>query len=82
MNQNTQETDKKQKIKKIISDQLGISLNELRDNADLTDDLNAEGIEIADLLAKLEKEFTTNLSAEDAVNLKTVEDIITFFQES
>jgi acyl carrier protein len=78
MNPKKLEIKKKQKIRRIISDHLGISLNELTENADLRDDLNAEELEIADLLAKLEEVFATNLSPEDAIRFKTVGDITDF----
>lgn len=77
-----QETNRSNEIKKIISDHLGISLTELIESADLRTDLNAEKIEISDLLSKLEKEFSVNLFAENLSNFKTVDDIIEFFKES
>lgn len=75
-------TNKEDKIKKIVSDHLGISPKELTESADLREDLNAEEVEIADLLAKLEKECAVNLSVEDASTLKTVGDIMEFFKET
>lgn len=74
--------DDEQKIKKIISDHLGIAIQELTAEADLRKDLNAEDLEIADLLTKLEKEFSQKVSPEDARHLKTVNDIVALFQEA
>lgn len=70
------------KIKEIISNQLGISIQELTPNADLRQDLNAEEIEIADLLTKLEKEFATKIHLDESITIKTVSDIVEFFKES
>ena len=77
-----QRTNKEDKIKKIVSDHLGISPKELTESADLREDLNAEEVEIADLLAKLENECAVNLSVEDAGTLKTIGDIMEFFKET
>ncbi len=71
-----------EKIKKIISDQLGIAAQELTPNADLRKDLNAEDLEVADLFTKLEKEFSQHVTSQDARKLRTVNDIVAFFQET
>ncbi len=71
-----------EKIRKIISDHLGIAIQEVTLAADLRKDLNAEELEIADLLTKLEKEFSQTVTAHDARRLKTVNDVIAFFQEA
>jgi acyl carrier protein len=68
------------KIKQIISEHLGVPLKELKNQSDLRQDLNAQDLEITDLLMKLEKEFSQTISQEDARRLKTVNDIIDLFQ--
>lgn len=65
----------------MISDRLGISLGELPANADLREDLNAEELEIADLLTTLEKELDVPLSPDEAKRMKTVGDVLDFFEE-
>jgi acyl carrier protein len=69
------------KIKSILSDHLGIAVQDLTPNADLREDLNAEELEIADLLMKLEKELAIRISREDAKRIKTVGDILEYFQD-
>lgn len=69
-----------QKIIKIISLHLGIPKNEIQENSYLKEDLNAQNIEIADLLMKLEKEFSIRLSPQEAQNIETVRDIIDIFK--
>jgi len=71
-----------EKIKKIISDHLGIAIQDVTLDADLRKDLNAEDLEISDLFTKLEKEFSQTVTPEDAKHLKTVNDVIIFFQET
>ena len=68
--------DEDQKILTIISEHLGISKNELTLDSDLREDLNAQDIEIADLIMKLEKEFALHLSSDDVKNVKTIRDIL------
>lgn len=68
--------EEKQKILKIISDYLGISPEELKPEADLREDLNAQDLEITDLIMHLEKEFSLTFSPDDTKRLKTVSDLI------
>lgn len=70
-----------QKIKKLISNHLGTPTDELHREADLRQDLNAEELEVVDLLTKLEKEFQVDLSPEERKKFKTVGDIIDYFLE-
>lgn len=69
-----------QKIKQILSDHLGVPIEDLKDQADLKKDLNAENLEIADALTRLEQEFSISLSEDETRNLKTVGDIIHCFK--
>lgn len=72
--------NREEKMKKIISDHLGISVKDITPHAHLKQDLNAENVEIADLLMILEKEFSVNLSSDEAKNINTVSDIFEAFQ--
>ncbi len=69
-----------QKIIKIISDHLGISEDEVNEDSHLFTDLNAQKIEIADLLMKLEKEFNVQLSADEIKDIETVRDVLDIFK--
>lgn len=65
-----------EKIKKIISEKLGVTLKEIDPNANLADDLGADPIEIADLLVSLEEGLKINFTDEEKEEVKTVEQII------
>ncbi len=69
-----------EKILTTISEHLGISHQNLTSNSHLRDDLNAEDLEIADLLMKLESQFQITISKEEAQNIHTVADIIELFK--
>lgn len=74
--------DDTQRIKTIISDELGIAVRDLVSTADLRDDLNAEDLEIADLLTKLEQVFSHRLDYSDISRIRTVGDVIELFHET
>lgn len=65
-----------QKIIAIISTHLGISPTEIELNADLREDLNAQELEITDILMQIEKEFNCQFPPENTKNINTVKDII------
>ncbi|MBL7158923.1 acyl carrier protein [Candidatus Microgenomates bacterium] len=70
------------KIKKIISQHLGVEEKEIIASSSLIKDLNASSLEVDELISKLESIFQVNVSAEDTEEFLTVNDIVTFFSEN
>ena len=69
-------SEDQKKVYTIISHKLGIPENELNDSADLRNDLNAQDIEIADLLMEIEKSFEVHFTSDEASGIHTIGDII------
>lgn len=71
-----------QRIQKIIADVLSIDPNEVREQANLKDDLGATSLDRFTILMDIEESFSLNLDdiAEDELEEKisTVSDIVTF----
>lgn len=64
------------KVAELLSEQLGISKNEIALDSDVIKDLGADSLDVVQLLMSLEEDFGITVSEEEASNLKTVEDII------
>lgn len=64
------------RVLQVVSDQLGIPPEELTPQSDLQKDLNAQKLEIADLLTTIENEFKISLPEEKIEEIQTVEDLI------
>jgi acyl carrier protein len=64
------------KIKTIISEKLGVSLNEINPETNLVDDLGASQVEIADILTLIEKELAITIPEENKKKTKIVGRII------
>ena len=64
-----------EKVKEIISSQLNIPVEKISDSR-LVEDLGADSLDMVELLMAFEDEFSTTISDEIAVNIKTVSDII------
>ena len=60
------------KIKSVIVEQLGVSEEEVTQEASYTDDLGADSLDTVELVMALEEEFGTEISDEDAEKLTTV----------
>ena len=70
----------KEKVKKLIADQLCISINKVTDDADIAKDLGADSLDVVELLMAFEEEFGVSISDEDASKIKTVNDIVSYIE--
>lgn len=64
------------RIKEIVSDQFNIDQNEITLDTDFSDDLNADSLDLVELMMAFEDEFNLEIEDEDLINLKTVSDAI------
>lgn len=60
------------RIKKIIADQLGGSVEELKTGTRFIEDLNADSLDTVELVMALEEEFDMNIPEEAAATIQTV----------
>jgi acyl carrier protein len=70
-----------ERLRKIIAEQLGVSEEEVVPDASFIDDLNADSLEMVDLIISLEEEFGIQVSDEDAEKIKTVKDAIDYLND-
>lgn len=69
-----------EKVKDVISDQIGISAHEIQPGASLIEDLDADSLDLVEFAMALEDEFEIELPDEDAENFKTVQDIADYIE--
>ena len=70
------------KIKQIIADQLQVSLEEITPEASFIEDLGADSLDIVELVMALEEAYDIEISDEDAEKIQTVQDVISYIQET
>jgi acyl carrier protein len=68
------------KVKEIISEQLGVSLEEVRGDASFMDDLGADSLDVVQLVMSMEETFDTDIPDEDAEKIQTVQDAIDYIK--
>ena len=73
--------DVEAKVKSIIVDKLGVDESEVTADANFTNDLGADSLDTVELIMEFEKEFDTSIPDEDAENMATVGDAITYIKE-
>lgn len=67
-------------VKDIISEELGLDREKVKDEAVLQTDLGADSLDIVELVMKLEDKFDMKIPDEDAEGLKTVGDAISYIE--
>lgn len=64
------------KIKETIAKQLNKPVSEITEEKEIVKDLGADSLDTVEMLMNLEEEFNVTVSEEEAVKIKTVNDII------
>jgi acyl carrier protein len=70
-----------EKVKKIIVEKLGVDESEVTLEASFTNDLGADSLDTVELIMEFEKEFDISIPDEQAENIQTVGQVITYLSE-
>lgn len=65
-----------EKMKEIIADQLGVSEDEVTLEASFKEDLDADSLDLFELVMALEEEYDVEIPSDDLAELNTVGDVI------
>jgi acyl carrier protein len=71
-----------QKVKAIIVDKLGVEESEVTMEASFTNDLGADSLDTVELIMEFEKEFSVSIPDDQAENIQTVGQAITYLEEN
>ncbi|RMH31418.1 MAG: acyl carrier protein [Nitrospirae bacterium] len=70
-----------ERIKKIISEQLGVDEDDVVPDAKFVEDLGADSLDTVELVMALEEEFNIEIPDEEAEKIQTVGAAIDFIKE-
>lgn len=70
-----------EKVKSIIVEQLGCRAEEVKPEKSFVDDLEADSLDIVELVMAMEEQFEIEIPDEEAENIKTVGDAIKYINE-
>lgn len=69
------------RLRRIISEQLGVDESQVVPSASFEEDLNADSLDLVELIMSLEEEFGIEISEEDAEKIRTVGDATEYVKE-
>jgi acyl carrier protein len=75
-----------ERVRKLIVEQLGVEEDQVVPNASFVDDLNADSLDLVELIMSMEEEFSKNgqtleITDEDAEKIVTVQDAVDYLKD-
>jgi acyl carrier protein len=75
-----------ERVRRLIVEQLGVDEDQVTPNASFVDDLNADSLDLVELIMSMEEEFskdgrTLEISDEDAEKIVTVQDAVDYLKD-
>lgn len=67
-----------EKVRKLFADQLAISEDKITMESDVIADLQADSLDLYILISSFDEEFGMTIPEEEAINFKTIGDIVNF----
>ena len=61
-----------ERVKEVLTEQLGIEEGQITEEASFQEDLDADSLDLVELIMKLEDQFGIKISDEDAQSIQTV----------
>ena len=71
-----------ERVKQIIVDQLGVDPDQVVMEARFREDLEADSLDLVELIMAFEEEFGGEISDDDAQKITTVQEAVTFLEKS
>ena len=69
-----------EKVKEILCDQLDVEEEKVTMEANIMEDLEADSLDVVDLVMSLEEEFDIEIPDEEVENIKEVGDIVKYIE--
>lgn len=70
-----------EKLQEIVADKLGVDASEVVETARFKEDLEADSLDLFEVVMALEDEFGVSISNEDVEDIKTVGDAVNYITE-
>ena len=76
-----------ERVRSMIVEQLGVEESQVTPNASFVDDLNADSLDLVELIMSIEEEFSKDgaqmeISDEDAEKIRTVQDAMDYLRDN
>ena len=71
-----------EKVRAILCQQLDVEEDQVTMDSNIIDDLNADSLDLVDLLMSLEDEFDVEVPDDQVENIKTVGDLVGYIEKN
>jgi acyl carrier protein len=69
------------KLRPIVAEQLGVEESQVTEEASFTEDLNADSLDLVELIMSLEEQYKLQISDEDAEKITTVGEAVDYIYD-
>lgn len=70
-----------ERVQGIVAERLGVDEDKVTMDAAFIDDLNADSLDLVEVIMAMEQEFDLEIKDEDAENIRTVADAVQYITE-
>ena len=70
-----------ERLQGIVSERLGVDADQVVDSAEFIGDLNADSLDLVEVIMAMEQEFDLEIKDEDAENIRSVGDAVKYIDE-
>ncbi|HVL26139.1 MAG TPA: acyl carrier protein [Thermomicrobiales bacterium] len=70
-----------ERVQTIVTDRLGVEADQVVESAEFIGDLNADSLDLVEVIMAMEQEFDLEIKDEDAENIRTVGDAVNYINE-
>lgn len=71
-----------ERVQGVVAEQLGVEQEKVTREAEFVQDLNADSLDLVELIMQLEEEFNIEISDDDAANIVSVGDALNYIEEN
>ncbi len=70
-----------ERLQAIVVERLGVEADQVQPAAEFIGDLNADSLDLVEVIMAMEQEFNLEIADEDAENIRTVGDAVKYIDE-
>lgn len=71
-----------ERVQNIVTDRLGVDADQVVPEAEFIGDLNADSLDLVEVIMAMEQEFDLEIKDEDAEKIRTVGDAVNYIEQN